>query len=87
MLNIDVIDDDIVEKEEFLDLRILNESVGVVVENRYTHIRIRDFDSKCIIIEVTWLSSDVLTSLVCLMIKLISVFIQFQRFSCLTQYA
>ncbi|CAI8026301.1 Deleted in malignant brain tumors 1 protein [Geodia barretti] len=44
LFNIDIIDDDIVEKEEFLDLGIRSESVGVLVENRYTHIRIRDFD-------------------------------------------
>ena len=50
MFNIDIIDDDIVEKEEFLDLGIRSESVGVMVDSRYTHIRIRDFDSKCIII-------------------------------------
>ena len=46
LLNIDIIDDNIVEEEEFFDLGILTESVGAVVENGFTHIRIRDVDSK-----------------------------------------
>lgn len=46
MLDIDLLPDNIVEKEEFFDLAITDESDRAVVEDRLTQVQIKDNTSK-----------------------------------------